>query len=87
MDNLTQEQRRKNMKAIRSSGTKIELLLGKGLWKRGWRYRKNSSNIIGKPDFSFKSLKVAIFVDSEFWHGKEWNPDRFLKIWKKNETS
>lgn len=41
MDNLTKEQRRKNMRAIKSKGSKIEIMLAKELWKRGYRYRKN----------------------------------------------
>jgi len=73
MDRLTKEQRRKNMQAVRSSGSLIETALGKSLWALGYRYRKNDKSIFGKPDFSFKKLKVVIFVDSEFWHGKNWD--------------
>jgi len=72
MDKLTIEQRRKNMQAVKSKGSKIETLLGKALWKRGYRYRKNNKSVFGKPDFTFKKNKIAIFVDSEFWHGKNW---------------
>ena len=72
MDVLTKEQRRRNMQAIRSSGTKIEVLFGSALWKKGYRYRKNDKTILGKPDFSIKKYRIAIFCDSEFWHGKNW---------------
>ena len=72
MDKLTKEQRRKNMRAIKSKGSKIEQILGKVLWKKGFRYRKNDKTVFGKPDFTFKKLKIAIFCDSEFWHGKDW---------------
>jgi len=72
MDKLTKEQRRKNMRAIKNKGSKIEVMLGKALWKKGYRYRKNNKSVFGKPDFTFKELKVAIFCDSEFWHGKDW---------------
>ena len=72
MDRLTKEQRRKNMQAVKSKGSKIETLLAKELWKRGRRYRKNNKSVYGKPDFTFKKHKIAIFVDSEFWHGKDW---------------
>ena len=41
MDNLTQEQRHKNMQHIKSKDSKIELTLRKALWKKGIRYRKN----------------------------------------------
>lgn len=72
MDKLTSEQRRKCMQASKNKGTKPEVLLGKALWSLGLRYRKNDKNIFGKPDFSFKKHKVAVFVDGEFWHGKDW---------------
>lgn len=72
MDVHSQEQRKKNMQAIRSKGTKIEVLLGKALWELGYRYRKNTKTLIGKPDFTFKKYKIAIFCDSEFFHGKDW---------------
>ncbi len=73
MDRHSKEQRRKNMQAVKSKGSKIEIILGKALWKSGLRYRKNVKDIFGKPDFAFKKYKVAVFCDSEFWHGKDWN--------------
>lgn len=72
MDKLTPEQRKKCMRANKSKGTKPELVLAKAMWALGLRYRKNSRSIFGKPDFSFKKYKVAVFVDGEFWHGKDW---------------
>jgi DNA mismatch endonuclease (patch repair protein) len=72
MDNLTPEQRRKNMQAIKSTGTKEEILLAKALWNMGYRYRKNNKKVFGKPDISFTKYKIAIFVDGEFFHGKDW---------------
>jgi len=72
MDCHTPEQRRANMQAIRSKDTGIETLLRKELWKRGLRYRKNCKDIPGKPDIVFKGAKVAVFCDSEFWHGHDW---------------
>ena len=72
MDKLTKEQRQKNMQAVKSSGSKIELALAKLLYAKGYRYRKNDKTVFGKPDLTFKKLKIAIFVDSEFWHGKNW---------------
>lgn len=79
MDVLTKEQRRKNMQAIKSKGTKEEVLLAKCLWKRGWRYRKNDKTVFGKPDIVFKKLKVAIFIDGEYFHGQNWDINK-LKI-------
>ena len=71
-DNLTAEQRKKNIQHIKSKDTKIEVSLRKELWKRGYRYRKNYSGLPGKPDIVIAKYKIAIFCDSEFFHGKEW---------------
>jgi len=73
MDNLTKEQRKKNMKAIRSRDTKIEVSLRKELWKRGYRYRIHYKKLKGKPDIVFVKQKIAVFCDSEFFHGFNWN--------------
>lgn len=72
MDNHTLEQRRKNMQAVKNKDSKIELLLRKELWSHGLRYRKNVNHIFGKPDIVFISKKIAVFCDSEFWHGYDW---------------
>lgn len=72
MDRHTPEQRSKNMRAIKSKGTKDEVRLAKALWHLGYRYRKNDKTVFGKPDLTFKKYKVSIFVDSEFFHGKDW---------------
>lgn len=76
MDRLTPLQRRKSMQGNKSSGTKIEIILGKALYAAGLRYRKNSKSILGTPDFSFKKYKVAVFADGDFWHGKDWDTRR-----------
>ena len=70
------EQRSRNMRAIRSTGTKIEVLLGKALWATGLRYRKNCKIIFGKPDIVFRKYKLVVFCDSEFWHGKNWKLEK-----------
>ena len=72
MDNHTPEQRRKNMQAIKSKNSKIELTLRKELWSRGLRYQKNVKTVFGRPDIVFKGKKVAVFCDGEFWHGYDW---------------
>lgn len=72
MDKHTPEQRRKNMQAVKNKDSQIELLLRKELWARGLRYRKNVNRIYGKPDIVFIGKKVAVFCDSEFWHGYNW---------------
>ncbi len=72
MDRLTPEQRKKSMQGNKSSGTKPEKILALALFAKGYRYRKNNKSVAGKPDITFKKLKLAIFVDGEFWHGKDW---------------
>jgi DNA mismatch endonuclease (patch repair protein) len=77
MDVLTPEQRRKNMRAIKYKNTKIEELLAKALRKKGLRYyRRNNNKVFGKPDFTFRSLKIAVFCDSEYFHGKDWEVNK-----------
>lgn len=72
----TEEQIHYNMSRIRCKDTGIEILLRKELWGRGIRYRKNVREIEGKPDLAFISKKVAVFCDSEFWHGYDWEVRR-----------
>lgn len=72
MDRLTEEQRHRNMSNIKNKNTGIEIKLRKELWKRGYRYRKNYSKLPGKPDIVLVKYKIAIFCDSEFFHGKDW---------------
>lgn len=73
MDRLTKEQRHKNMSRIKNKDTKIEVLLRKKLWDEGIRYRKNYKDLPGKPDIAITKYKIAIFCDSEFFHGKDWD--------------
>ena len=64
--------RSENMRRIHSKNTKIEIALRKALWHRGYRYRKNYATLPGKPDIVLTKQKIAIFCDSEFFHGKDW---------------
>ena len=56
MDVLTKEQRRRNMQAIRSRDTKMEVALARALFSLGYRHRKNDKTVFGKPDLTFKKL-------------------------------
>ena len=71
MDNLTPEQRKKNMSHIRSKDTSIEVRLRKALWHEGIRYRKNYTDLPGKPDIAVTKYKIAVFCDSSFFHGRD----------------
>lgn len=68
----TKEQIHYNMQRVKNKDSEIELLLRKALWDKGYRYRKNVKSIYGHPDIAFIGKKIAIFCDSEFWHGYDW---------------
>ncbi|MBS5260268.1 MAG: very short patch repair endonuclease [Roseburia sp.] len=86
-----------NMRKIHSKDTSIELLLRKALWHKGYRYRKNYKALSGSPDIVLTKYKIAIFCDSEFFHGKDWeilklrlengkNPDFWIKKIERNRN-
>lgn len=81
-DRLTAEQRKKCMSNIHSKDTGIEVKLRNALWHRGYRYRKNYNKIPGKPDIALTKYKIAVFCDSEFFHGKDWNESLHAQILK-----
>ena len=68
----TQEQISYNMRQVKNKDSAIELTLRKELWSRGLHYRKNVKSAYGKPDIAFIGKKIAVFCDSEFWHGYNW---------------
>lgn len=79
MDKLSAEQRHKNMAAIHSKNTKPEMIVRKGLWSRGFRYRLNHKRLPGHPDLVLRKYRTCIFVNGCFWHGHNVvMPTRFL---------
>lgn len=68
----TKEQISYNMQMVKNKDSQIELALRKALWRKGYRYRKNVRTVYGHPDIAFIAKKVAVFCDSEFWHGYDW---------------
>ena len=74
----------RNMSAIKRSGSRIERTLAAAMWKSGLRYRKQYP-IVGRPDFAFPHAKVALFCDSEFWHGYGWGESRKAEF-RKNSS-
>ena len=93
----TQEAISKNMSKIHSSDTSIEVRLRKALWHKGYRYRKNYKVLPGSPDIALTKYKIAIFCDSEFFHGKDWevlklrlekgkNPEYWIKKIERTRT-
>ena len=71
-DVMTPEQRSRAMSHIKGKDTSIEVLLRKALWHKGIRYRKNYKKLPGSPDIAITKHKIAIFCDSEFFHGYNW---------------
>ena len=69
MDKLTAQQRHKNMSAIHSKDTKPEMIVRRGLWRRGFRYRLNHKRLPGHPDLVLRKYRTCIFVNGCFWHG------------------
>jgi len=69
MDNLTKEQRRKNMQHIRSTGTLPERIVISALRRRKIYFATNVVSLPGKPDIVFRRKRLAVFIDSDFWHG------------------
>ena len=62
---------RKRMGKVKLKNGDAEKLLAKELWKKGFRYRKNYRGLPGSPDIALTKYRIAIFIDGEFWHGKD----------------
>ncbi len=71
MDNHTKEVRSYNMSKIRSTNSKPEEIVRKYLFSKGLRYRKNLSELPGKPDIVLAKYKTIVFVNGCFWHGHQ----------------
>lgn len=67
------EKSHKNMSRIRGKDTSIEVALRRALWAKGYRFRKNYKGLPGSPDIALTKYKIAVFCDSEFFHGKDWD--------------
>jgi DNA mismatch endonuclease (patch repair protein) len=79
----------------KKTDTRCERLLRQELWAAGYRYRKNVAELPGHPDVVFRKARLAIFVDGDFWHGRDWevrrqklqagsNPDYWLAKIQRN---
>jgi DNA mismatch endonuclease (patch repair protein) len=58
-----------NMAFVKSKDTKPEMIVRKGLWKKGFRYRLNHKRLPGHPDLVLRKYRTCIFVNGCFWHG------------------
>lgn len=68
----TTPERSQLMSKIRGKNTIAECMLSKALWEKGVRYRRNYRKLPGTPDIAITKYKIAVSVDSEFWHGYNW---------------
>ena len=84
MDDLSPENRKKNMSHIRSTDTKPEEIVRKFLFSQGFRYRKNDKRYPGKPDIVLPKYRTVVFVHGCFWHKHDGCPDF---VWPKTHES
>ncbi len=84
MDVHTPEQRSRNMAAVKSKGTRPEKTLFKLLYENGFKF-ETYADLPGRPDVTFPKNKIALFIDGEYWHGKNfelWN-GQLSEFWLK----
>jgi DNA mismatch endonuclease Vsr len=84
MDKFTPEKRSEIMSNISSKNTSAELLMRKELTSLGLRYRIHSSKLPGKPDIVFTGKKVAVFIDGDWWHGRNYEIEhtKYTPFWQ-----
>ncbi|MFQ5606413.1 MAG: very short patch repair endonuclease, partial [Candidatus Zixiibacteriota bacterium] len=70
----------KAMSAVKAKNTSPELALRKALWARGYRYRLHDSRLPGKPDLVMATRRVALFIDGDYWHGRQWKKRGFSSL-------
>ena len=80
-DNLSPEDRKKTMRAVKGSNTSLERVVEAAFLGRGWACRRNVADLPGKPDFVFDEARVVVFVDGDFWHG--WR----FPLWREKLTA
>ena len=79
-DPFSPAKRSEVMSRIRRRDTKPELALRRELSRRGLRYRLDYAGAPGRPDIAFPGKKIAVFIDGEFWHGKQTSPERLAEM-------
>lgn len=91
MDVFTKKKRSEIMSKIRSKNTKAELIFFRELRKRKIYSQKHYKRCTGCPDIAIPSKKIAVFIDGDFWHGRNFrkNKERLpKKYWQgKIETN
>lgn len=67
-DVLTPIQRHNCMSKIKGRDTKPEMKVRSWLYRNGYRFRIQKSDLPGKPDIVLKKYNLAIFVNGCYWH-------------------
>lgn len=87
-DTLTKEKRSWNMSRIRGKDTQVEVKVRKYLFSKGFRYRKNVTDLPGKPDIVLPKYKTVVFIHGCFWHRHpgckySYTPKSNIEFWEK----
>ena len=87
-DTLTKEKRSWNMSRIKGKDTQVEVKVRKYLFSKGFRYRKNVTDLPGKPDIVLPKYKTVVFIHGCFWHRHpgckySYTPKSNIEFWEK----
>jgi DNA mismatch endonuclease (patch repair protein) len=86
---MSKAERSRHMALVRSRNTNFELrflrLVSAELYPLGYRYRKHCRRLHGTPDVVFHRYRLAIFIDSDFWHGRNYKrlANKMNQFWRK----
>lgn len=72
VDMFDKSTRSRIMRTVRTFATDPEARLAVALTALRLHFRPNDPTVLGKPDFSFRKARLAVFVDGDFWHGRAW---------------
>lgn len=68
-DIMSREKRSALMSRIKGKGTKPEQIIMAGVRSKRFKFEAHAKDLPGRPDLVFRSRRVAVFVDGDFWHG------------------
>jgi DNA mismatch endonuclease (patch repair protein) len=89
-DIVSPKVRSRMMSGIRGKNTRPELLIRKGLFALGFRYRLHGKKLLGKPDLVFPKYHAVLLVNGCFWHGHNCSlfrwPSSRPSFWKQKIT-
>jgi DNA mismatch endonuclease, patch repair protein len=57
------------MARITGANTGPEKAIERCLTGEDMTFERHAKDLPGRPDFVFRALQVAVFVDGDFWHG------------------